>query len=219
VDAHPTTRDIEPFDVNAFDIEGAGTLPGVRPGQTPIGLQLTRSARLVSRAFDDTLEQAGGSLPVWLVLLNLKIQRQANQRRLAEAVGVTEATLTHHLGAMERAGLLVRRRDPSNRRNHLVELTAAGEAAFTRLAAAARAFDQQLRTSLKPADIATLRALLDRLCQNVATSQTGTAWEGLIEGAARRTRPKSGARGRATPSRGRDRVDKNDGPSDTARKP
>ena len=75
---------------------------------------------MVGRAFDDALAAAGGSLPVWLVLLNLKIEQDTNQRRLAEAVGITGATLTHHLGAMERPGLLTRRRDPANRRNHII---------------------------------------------------------------------------------------------------
>ena len=77
-----------------------------RPIRTPVGLRLTRTARVVSRAFDDALSGAGGSLPVWLVLLNLKTRRVSNQRELAEAVGVREATLTHHLNAMERDGLL-----------------------------------------------------------------------------------------------------------------
>jgi MarR family transcriptional regulator for hemolysin len=153
----------------------------VRPADLPIGLQLTRTARLVSRAFDDALSEAGGSLPVWLVLLNLKIQRDANQRQLAEAVGVSEATLTHHLNAMEKDGLLARRRDPTNRRNHIIELTAPGDAAFTRLAAAARTFDEQLRAELIPADLAALRTLLDRLCQSVGANPTGPPWAELIE--------------------------------------
>src|ERR1035437_4963471 len=42
------------------------------PARPPIGLQLTRTARSVSRAFDDALAEAGGSLPVWLVLISLK---------------------------------------------------------------------------------------------------------------------------------------------------
>ncbi|MGH9057132.1 MAG: MarR family winged helix-turn-helix transcriptional regulator, partial [Acidimicrobiales bacterium] len=66
---------------------------------------------MVSRAFDDALAEAGGSLPVWLVLLNLKINPSASQRELAEAVGVREATVTHHLNAMENDGLVTRRRD------------------------------------------------------------------------------------------------------------
>src|ERR1700734_827494 len=112
------------------------------PVQPPIGLQLARSARVVRRAFDEALADAGGSLPVWLVLLNLKIRRPANQRELAEAVGVREATLTHHLNAMDSAGLVTRRRDAANRRIHVVELTGAGEEMFLRLGAAALAFDK-----------------------------------------------------------------------------
>jgi DNA-binding transcriptional ArsR family regulator len=54
------------------------------------------------------------------VLLNLKTGRVANQRELAEAVGLREATLTHHLNAMEKAGLVTRRRDEINRRIHVV---------------------------------------------------------------------------------------------------
>jgi MarR family transcriptional regulator for hemolysin len=70
----------------------------------------------VSRAFDEALAEAGGSLPIWLVLLSLKSGRAANQRELAEAVGVTEATLTHHLNAMKALDLLTRRRGRENRR-------------------------------------------------------------------------------------------------------
>jgi MarR family transcriptional regulator, transcriptional regulator for hemolysin len=153
----------------------------VRPAENPIGLELTRTARLVSRAFAEALAHAGGSLPVWLVLLNLKIRQDANQRQLAEAVGVSEATLTHHLNAMERDGLLVRRRDPTNRRNHVIELAAPGEAAFARLAAAARAFDQRLRSDIGSANLDTLRQLLDQLRLNVGSGQAGPAWAGLLE--------------------------------------
>jgi MarR family transcriptional regulator for hemolysin len=138
-----------------------------RPVRTPIGRQLARTARLVSRAFDDALEQAGGSVPVWLVLISLKSQQLRNQRELAEAVGIREATLTHHLNAMDEQGLITRRRDPANRRVHLVELTDAGEAAFQRLRGAATAFDQKLRAGFGDDEVADLEALLSRLEANV----------------------------------------------------
>ncbi|HEX6492807.1 MAG TPA: MarR family winged helix-turn-helix transcriptional regulator [Candidatus Dormibacteraeota bacterium] len=140
----------------------------MRPLQTPIGLHLTRSARAVGRAFDDALAEAGGSLPVWLVLLSLKQRPQANQRDVATAMGLTEATLTHHLGSIEAAGLITRRRDPANRRHHILELTGAGEAAFTRLRAAAVAFDRRLRRGTTDDDIDRLRELLDHVTANVA---------------------------------------------------
>src|SRR5580693_1195852 len=97
------------------------------PFPLPIGLRLAQAARAVERAFDEALSEAGGTLPVWLILLNLKIRKPANQRELAEAVGVREATLTHHLNAMDTRGLVTRTRDTQNRRIHVVELTDDGE--------------------------------------------------------------------------------------------
>src|SRR5271169_133837 len=85
----------------------------------PIGLRLNQVARGVGRAFDEALTEAGGSLPVWLILLNLKVRRPANQRELAEAVGIREATLTHHLNSMDAEGLITRQRDTTNRRIHV----------------------------------------------------------------------------------------------------
>jgi MarR family transcriptional regulator for hemolysin len=142
-------------------------VPPVRPASSPVGLHLTRTARVVGRAFDDALAQAGGSLPGWLVLLNLKTGRAANQRQLAEAVGVREATLTHHLNAMEKAGLVTRRRDPLNRRIHVVELTEAGDRAFLALREAAIAFDRRLRDGIPEPELEAFEALLDRLAGNV----------------------------------------------------
>jgi MarR family transcriptional regulator, transcriptional regulator for hemolysin len=139
-----------------------------KPERPPIGLQLARTAKSVSRAFDDALAQAGGSLPVWLVLLNIKSQRLGNQRELADEVGIRQATLTHHLNAMDAQGLVTRRRDPANRRVHLVELTEAGEAAFVRLREAALAFNERLRRGFSDGELAGLEKLLHRLEGNVA---------------------------------------------------
>jgi MarR family transcriptional regulator, transcriptional regulator for hemolysin len=153
----------------------------MRPSRPPIGLQLARAARLVSRAFDGALGEAGGSLPVWLVLLNVNVRPGASQRELAAAVGVREATLTHHLNSMEAAGLLVRRRDEANRRVHVVELTEAGQAAFVRLRKAALAFDRRLRRGIADEQADELEQVLDRLVANVGTGQAGAPpWAGLI---------------------------------------
>jgi MarR family transcriptional regulator, transcriptional regulator for hemolysin len=141
--------------------------PLSRPERQPLGLHLTRISRAVSRAFDDALAEAGGSLPVWLVLISLKSGQLASQRELAEAVGIQGATLSHHLNAMESAGLVTRRRDPENRRLHLVELTPDGDALFFRLRDAAAAFDRRLRTGFSAGEVSQLEALLTRLRDNV----------------------------------------------------
>jgi MarR family transcriptional regulator for hemolysin len=130
-------------------------------------MELAGVARDVGRAFDAALARAGGSRPMWLVLLSLKSRPTANQRELAAAVGIQDATLTHHLNGMEAEGLLTRRRDPANRRVHLVELTEAGDAAFRRLRTVAQHYDTRLRAGFSDADLDTLRGLLGRLRDNV----------------------------------------------------
>jgi MarR family transcriptional regulator, transcriptional regulator for hemolysin len=154
----------------------------MRPARTPIGLRLTQASRAVSRAFDDALAAAGGSLPIWLVLLNLKTRSLANQRELAEAMGIREATLTHHLNAMESSGLITRQRDPANRRVHVVALTESGEAAFLALRGAAMAFDRQLRHGISDEESAALDDILGRMTANVGADPAGLPWSGLAEG-------------------------------------
>jgi MarR family transcriptional regulator for hemolysin len=144
-----------------------------QPEIEPIGLQVTRTAKVLSRAFDDALAAGGGSLPRWLVLVSLMSASHGTQRDLAGAVGVEGPTLTHHLNRMEAAGLVTRRRDPENRRVHQVELTADGEAAFRGLLQYVAAFDEQLRAGFTDDELALLRGLLYRLRANAAEAQIG----------------------------------------------
>src|ERR1700710_2097879 len=107
-----------------------GTAPEPPP---PIGLRLTRTARLVTQAFDRAMEAAGGSRATWQVLLLIRSQQWGTQSAMAEAIGITGGTLTHHLKAMERQGLVRRWREDSNRRVQRTELTEAGEELFDSL--------------------------------------------------------------------------------------
>jgi MarR family transcriptional regulator for hemolysin len=141
------------------------------PRDPPVGLVLTSAAREVGRAFDAALSAAGGSLSTWLVLLALATRATASQRELAAAVGIQGATLTHHLAGMERDGLVTRRRDPANRRVHLVELTDEGTAAFHRLRRVATEHDRRLRAGLTEEELDVTRRVLARMRANVAVGE------------------------------------------------
>jgi MarR family transcriptional regulator, transcriptional regulator for hemolysin len=156
-----------------------------RPSAEPIGRQLARTAKLLTRAFERELALAGGSLPTWLILLSLKSRSWRTQRELAEALGIEGPTLTHHLAGLERAGLVRRSRDPDNRRVQRVELTGSGDAAFHRLRRAASNFDQRLRSGLDDSDIKQLRELLALLRSNV-TGDEPSVGPAPAEGAAAR---------------------------------
>ncbi len=133
----------------------------------PIGLLLARTAKTAGRAFDDALAQAGGSRPIWLILLSLVQASHRTQRELAEAVGLTGPTLTHHLTVMERQGLVTRVRADDNRRVQQVSLTGAGREYFLRLRDRAVEHDARLRAGLSDAEVDELRRLLLRIAANL----------------------------------------------------
>jgi MarR family transcriptional regulator, transcriptional regulator for hemolysin len=133
----------------------------------PIGREIAAAAKALDRAFSAALAEAGGSLPVWLILLSLKQRHWPTQQDLAAAVGIEGPTLTHHLDGMESAGLIVRARDDRDRRAVRVELTAEGEARFLALRDAAVAFDARLRDGVSDEEADMLRDLLARLRENV----------------------------------------------------
>ena len=144
-----------------------------RPTARPLGLVLAATSKAVSRAVDDALRDAGGSLPIWLVLANLTGDRWPSQLELARSVGIEGATLTRHLDGMERAGLVERRRDGSDRRAVNVQLTDSGRELHQRLLQAVIAFNRELHAGLGDEEADRFRATLEKLRENVAKAGPG----------------------------------------------
>src|SRR4051812_20219113 len=138
----------------------------MRPKDEPIGLELPRTGRVISKAFNEALTAAGGSLAQWLVVMTLKQREHSMQRDLADAIGIEGATLTHHLNRMEDDGLVRRESVAGNRRNQLVVLTPAGEALFATLLEAVIAFDRRLRVGITAKELDAVRPVLERLRAN-----------------------------------------------------
>jgi MarR family transcriptional regulator, transcriptional regulator for hemolysin len=133
------------------------------PTRPAIGLQLARTARVVTQAFERAMAEAGGSAAAWQVLLLVRSEKWGNQARMAEALGITGATLTHHLNALEAKGYVRRWREPRNRRVQRTALTPAGEELFERLRRVAMQHDARLRSELTDQETALLGELLDKL--------------------------------------------------------
>jgi MarR family transcriptional regulator, transcriptional regulator for hemolysin len=138
-------------------------MPGAPPVFPPIGLRLSRTAHAVSQAFERAMAEAGGSASSWQVLLLVRSEQWGTQSKLAEAMGVSGATVTHHLNGLEAQGLVRRWRDDANRRVQRVELTPEGAALFDRLREVAMAHDARLRSKLTDAEAQQLGELLDKL--------------------------------------------------------
>src|SRR4051812_22334048 len=138
-------------------------MPKRPPIVPPVGLRLARTAHVVSQAFDRAMAEHGSSAAVWSVLVLLRSEQWGTQAAMAEALGLRGATVTHHLNALERQGLVRRWREESNRRVQRAELTEEGVALFDRLRGVALAHDERVRATLDDGEAEQLAALLDKV--------------------------------------------------------
>ena len=72
------------------------------------------------------------------------------------------------LNELEAARYLVRRRDPQDRRRHIVELTVAGERALERADKAREGLEGELLAALSAEERRTLRRLVERALESLA---------------------------------------------------
>ncbi|MGW0122272.1 MarR family winged helix-turn-helix transcriptional regulator [Streptomyces sp. NPDC003327] len=96
-----------------------------------------------------------------------------SQRELATAMELDPSQLVAILNELESAGLAERRRDPADRRRHIVEITDAGTAVLDRIDAAVGAAERELFGDLTEAEQALLRALLNRVVVDPAAHECG----------------------------------------------
>src|ERR687887_511152 len=85
------------------------------------------------------------------------------QGAIADALGYDRGQLVGLLDELEERNLVERRRDPADRRRHLVRLTPDGKRALAKLRALARQLEDNFLASLDEDERAQLHALLRRL--------------------------------------------------------
>src|SRR5437588_7408978 len=91
---------------------------------------LTRLARVVYRRATEAV--LGMSLKEYMALTNLRDQKAVTQQALGEALHLDPNNCVLLLNVLESSQLAERRRDPGDRRRHIVELTPAGRKALAR---------------------------------------------------------------------------------------
>jgi DNA-binding MarR family transcriptional regulator len=122
---------------------------------------LTRLARAVWRLSNEEL--LGMRLKGYVALCYLVSDRgTASQQELGEKLMLDANNLVLLLNELEDAGYLVRRRDPDDRRRHIVEVTDEGRRAIERAEQGMESVEDEILGSLSAKERATLRDLLDK---------------------------------------------------------
>jgi DNA-binding MarR family transcriptional regulator len=123
---------------------------------------LNHLARVARRRSETALEPTG-LRPRHLVALTILRDRGAmTQVALGEALRLDPTNLVGLLNELEQASLLARRRDPLDRRRHIVELSDAGRIALARAERALASVQDQVLAGLDEDERAALHALLVR---------------------------------------------------------
>jgi DNA-binding MarR family transcriptional regulator len=109
-----------------------------------------------------TEELMGIKLRQLMLLSYLRASAPALQQQLCEALWLDANNCVLLLNELEDMGYIERRRDPSDRRRHVVELTDAGHVALERAEHAQETIGDELLAALSDEERSALRSLLGR---------------------------------------------------------
>src|ERR671935_3130143 len=138
------------------------------------GMLLAKIGRVAERWFTEALKPSELTPKHVGVLFQVRAQ-PTSQQALIDSIGVDPSKLVGLLNDLEDEGLIVRRRDPADRRRHIVELSKEGRA---QIAAAERAIakvEQKLFAGIDEAERTQLLGLLAKVADT----------SGILEGCTR----------------------------------
>ena len=122
-------------------------------------VSLIRLTKLVYKQASD--EALGIKLKAYLTLSNLR-DADLPQADLCVAMHLDPNNCVLMLNDLESEGYIERRRDPADRRRHIVEMTPAGHKAMLAAERAMESLEDDVLGGLEPDEREVLRSLLDR---------------------------------------------------------
>lgn len=154
--------------------------PGVENSmRTSPCLLLAHLGRVAKRRFADALEPIGLKGPHAFALMQLRDLGPISQQDLAETLDLDPSKLVALLNELESDGLAERRRDPGDRRRHIVEISAQGRERLGDAEQAMAAFENEFFAGLAPDERHQLQGLLGRVAQCVGRDEVDSSGEDL----------------------------------------
>jgi len=138
------------------------------------GMLLLKIGKAAERRFEKALKPSGLT-PRHLGVLFEVQARPTSQQALIETIGVDPSKLVGLLNDLEADGLIVRKRDPVDRRRHIVEVSAKGSARLEDAKQVAATVEEELLAGLDADQRAELLVLLAQV------ADSSGIFEGCVE--------------------------------------
>ena len=140
----------------------------------------------IKRAYVEAVAAVAADVPGgargYLVLATSGRGEPSSQLALAQHLGVNRTVMTYLLDDLERAGLVERRPDPTDRRARRVAITDSGRALLREVKDRLRRAEDELLGPLDEQERATLRTLLQRLATALAPADPCRMMETIVGG-------------------------------------
>lgn len=129
---------------------------------------LNHLSRVGSREADAALLPTGLKPRHLVALMLLDGQGAVTQQHLAEALSLDPSNVVGLLNELESSALVSRRRDPADRRRHIVEITADGKVCMLAAQCCIASAEDRLLRALSPQERKTLHTLLVKASGNAS---------------------------------------------------
>lgn len=133
-----------------------------QPGLISLMTQLSKALHRRS-----TEELLGMRLKAYMALGYVRDHTGATQQELESGLVMDANSVVILLNELEAAGYSIRRRDPQDRRRHIVEITPAGRQAAERADLARESLEDEVLADLSEEERATLRKLIERVLDSL----------------------------------------------------
>jgi len=136
------------------------------------GFLLAQLGRAVNRRYRTALSPIGLKPRATAALLRLRMDGPMSQQALGATLDIEASNLVVLLNELEAEGLISRRRDPEDRRRHVVEISEQGAIAVCELERAADRVEDEFFSALSQDERCCLRELLARVADSTGMSSS-----------------------------------------------
>jgi len=140
-------------------------MANMKESGTGLVSQITQISKALHRRTGEEL--LGMRLKQFMLLGYVQDHQGVSQQELETALLMDANGVVLLLNELETAGFSIRKRDPNDRRRHLVDLTSSGRVALERAEKARESLEDEILANFSPEERASLKGMLGRVLESL----------------------------------------------------